>query len=109
MYAPRSEADPRQFITALARIGRHADTAILRSLCAGPMRFNEITAEFTEIGADEVGEALRELDSGGFVVRRVEPGPPLRVVYELTPLGLELAPALRIVSEWARRRTENYA
>jgi DNA-binding HxlR family transcriptional regulator len=102
MIFARAEADPR-FMAALVRIGRHVETALVRSLCDGPRRFNEIVADLGDVGEDIIGSGLRELDTGGIVVRRVEPGPPLRVLYELTPLGIELGPALRAVADWAHR------
>jgi DNA-binding HxlR family transcriptional regulator len=46
---------------------------------------------------------LRELDADGLVVRRVDPGPPLRVLYELTAAGIELGPALRALATWCER------
>ena len=75
MIAARSDADPRRYVAALARIGRHADTAILRSLSEGPRRFNEIASELAHVGEEELGGGLRELDAGGLVARRVDPGP----------------------------------
>ena len=50
---------------------------------------------------ETVSTALRELDGDGLVVRRVDSGPPLRVLYGLTPRGSELAPSLHVLSAWA--------
>jgi DNA-binding HxlR family transcriptional regulator len=76
---------------------------LLRTLIDGPRRFNEIADRFASTDGDELSVGLRDLDSGGLVARRVDPGPPLRVLYELTPLGAELAPALCVLGEWAGR------
>jgi DNA-binding HxlR family transcriptional regulator len=37
------------------------------------------------------------------VERRVIPGPPLRVEYELSQMGRELEPALSELQRWANR------
>ena len=102
MSIVRIDSPPRRFITALESIGRHLDTAILRTLAEGPRRFNEIAADLAIVADDELRPALLELDADGFVARRVDPGPPLRVLYELTTLGRELTPALLAVAKWAR-------
>jgi DNA-binding HxlR family transcriptional regulator len=47
---------------------------------------------------------LRELDAEQYVVRRVDPGPPLRVLYELTERGASIAPALGTIAVWVRDR-----
>ncbi|MBD5654123.1 MAG: winged helix-turn-helix transcriptional regulator [Candidatus Eremiobacteraeota bacterium] len=105
----RNDGDPRRFIVMLAKIGNHVDTALLRSLTEGARRFNEIAADLPAFDEEEIGSGLRELDADGLVARRVDPGPPLRVLYLLTPLGLELAPALRTMADWAQRSTTIHA
>ena len=66
----------------------------------GPRRFSELLAELSTISEPAIGAGLRELDADKLVVRRVDPGPPLRVLYELTDAGIELGPALRALSAW---------
>ena len=46
---------------------------------------------------------MKELESRGLVERHVEMGPPVRVTYELTPMGHELQPALDELRSWARQ------
>jgi DNA-binding HxlR family transcriptional regulator len=45
---------------------------------------------------------MKELEARGVVERNVEPGPPVRVTYALTPMGAELGPALHELKSWAR-------
>jgi DNA-binding HxlR family transcriptional regulator len=46
---------------------------------------------------------MKELESRGMVQRRVIPGPPLRVEYELSQMGRDLEPALSALQQWANR------
>jgi DNA-binding HxlR family transcriptional regulator len=94
-------ARPAHFTTAVAVVARHPNAAILRALVAGPRRFNELAAEVRFVPELTVSGSLRELDADGLIARRVEPGPPLRVLYELTPLGESLVPALIAIGNWA--------
>lgn len=93
MMSARYDGAPKRFITALGELGAHPNTAILHELTVGPRRFNELLAEAT-VSEAALTASLRELDEDGLVYRHVDPGPPLRVLYELTPLGARLAPAL---------------
>ena len=49
-----------------------------------------------------LSERMKELEARGVVARHVEPAPPVRVSYELTPMGHELQPAVRELQSWAR-------
>jgi len=93
-----------RFSTALARVARHANTAVLCALAAGPRRQTELLDELPTLSESVLGGSLRELDADKLVARRVDPGPPLRVLYELTPLGASLAGSLRALREWAKRQ-----
>jgi DNA-binding HxlR family transcriptional regulator len=99
-----SDIDDPRFIVALAKLARHPNAAVLCSLNAGPRRQNELLAEFGTLTESALGASLRELDADHLVGRRVDPGPPLRVLYELTPLGSALASALKALRDWASRQ-----
>lgn len=101
MIAP-SHAQPKHFVATLLEIGLHPNMRILRELIDGPRRYNELLAALSEISEQTIGANLRQLDSDGLVHRRVDPGPPLRVLYELSPLGHKLAPGLATIEAWAR-------
>ncbi len=88
-------ADVTHFLNALRALGRHRNCAILRTLADGPKRFNDIVAAMPSIPEPSLSAALRELDSEGLLSRHVVPGPPLRVMYELTEGGERLVPAAR--------------
>jgi DNA-binding HxlR family transcriptional regulator len=46
-------------------------------------------------------QTLRALERDGLVTRTVTPSVPVRVDYELTPLGDSLMPVLRALKEWS--------
>lgn len=99
----RSEGESKRFVAKLLDLGRHHNAAILRELTGGARRYTELLEVLSDIPEPTLGASLRELDGDGLVRRRVDSGPPLRVLYELTELGLDLAPSLAAIEAWARR------
>jgi DNA-binding HxlR family transcriptional regulator len=88
---------------AVELIGRRWTGAILRVLMDGPLRFSEVAQAVPELSDRLLSERMKELEARGIVERRVIPGPPLRVEYELSKMGKELEPALSELSRWAKR------
>ena len=84
----------------LAKIGNHPSALVLAALVGGALRMSELVAENATLDEAKIGSALRELDASGLVARRVDPGPPLRVLYVLTERGAKIAPALGILTKW---------
>jgi DNA-binding HxlR family transcriptional regulator len=101
----KSELCPR-YHQAVELIGRRWTGAIVRSLFAGPRRFNELLTAIPGISDRLLTERLRELERANVVRREVFPESPVRVVYELTPRGVELRPALDEIARWAERWIE---
>jgi DNA-binding HxlR family transcriptional regulator len=88
---------------AVELIGRRWTGAIVAVLLDhGPLRFSEIAQAVPELSDRLLSERMKELEARGVVVRRVEPGPPVRVTYALTAMGIELEPALQELRSWAR-------
>ncbi len=102
MHQAASQDGPKRFVAALIDLGRHHNAAILRELSSGSRRYNELLITLAHIPEPLIGAGLRELDGDGLVRRRVDPGPPLRVLYELTERGIDLAPSLGAIEVWAR-------
>ncbi|MGW4771430.1 winged helix-turn-helix transcriptional regulator [Nocardia sp. NPDC004278] len=69
-------------------------------LGAGPQRFGRIRKLLTGVSEKVLAENLRHLEASGVVHREVFPEVPPRVEYSLTPLGEELAVALRPLETW---------
>jgi len=92
-----------RFHRAVELIGKRWTGAIVRVLLAGPRRFNELLAAIPGISDRLLTERLRELEHEELIVRHVEPGSPVKVVYELTCAGAELQEPLDALGRWAER------
>lgn len=103
--AHSAELCPR-YHRAVELIGRRWTGAIVRTLLAGPRRFNELLTAIPGISDRLLTERLRELEAENVVRREVRPESPVRVIYELTPCGAELRPALDEIAHWAERWIE---
>ena len=106
---PLPENTPREsklcprFHRAVEMVGRRWTGAIVRVLLAGPRRFNELLGAIPGISDRLLTERLRELESEELIARTVEPGSPVKVVYELTCAGRELQEPLDALGRWAER------
>src|SRR4051794_40951012 len=110
--APRSQRGPRDerpaccpyYHEAIELIGRRWTGAIVAVLLdGGRMRFSEIANAVPELSDRLLSERMKELEARGVVNRHVDPGPPVKVLYELTDMGRSLEPALLALKSWARR------
>src|SRR5262249_27792110 len=90
-----------RFQHAVEFIGKRWVGVILFFLLDGPARFNEILAGIPNLSDRLLAERLRELEAAGMVTREVQPGPPVRVSYELTDAGRSLSDIIRAVARWA--------
>ncbi|MFG2906371.1 winged helix-turn-helix transcriptional regulator [Kitasatospora sp. NPDC048286] len=78
---------------------------ILTSLhLSGPQRFSELQRGIGGVSRKMLTQSLRNLERNGLVLRTVFPETPPRVVYDLLPLGRELAELLEPVGRWTERR-----
>jgi DNA-binding HxlR family transcriptional regulator len=74
-------------------------------LGVGPQRFGQIHRTLTGVSEKVLTENLRQLEASGVIHREVYPEIPPRVEYSLTPLGEDLARALRPLEEWGDRHS----
>src|SRR5919106_19270 len=80
---------------AVELIGKRWTGAIIVVLLrGGAMRFSEIAQAVPQLSDRLLSERMKELEARGIVERRVQPGASVKVEYELTEMGRELAPAL---------------
>ncbi|MFF7251291.1 winged helix-turn-helix transcriptional regulator [Embleya sp. NPDC008237] len=86
-----------------ALLGKRWNGVILASLMKGPGRFAELGRAVSGISERMLSDRLAELGDAGLVNREVDPGPPLRVTYRLTPAGEALRPALEELGSWAEQ------
>ncbi len=89
---------------AVELIGRRWTGAIVAVLIDhGPLRFSELGQAVPGVSDRLLSERVKELEARGVVERTVDPGPPISVHYDVTPMGHELAPALAQLRTWAQQ------
>jgi DNA-binding HxlR family transcriptional regulator len=91
--------------TALTRafefLGKRWNGVILGTLAEGPAGFSAINRSISGISDSMLSRRLAELGEAGLVIRIVEQGPPVSVIYALSESGAALTPALHAVARWA--------
>ena len=90
---------------AVARVGDRWALLLVNALLAGPRRFNDLVEDLGGIAPNVLTQRLRHLERQGVVVATPYSQRPLRVVYELTGAGAELAGALRLLAQWGAGAT----
>ncbi|WP_329310042.1 winged helix-turn-helix transcriptional regulator [Streptomyces sp. NBC_01262] len=70
------------------------------------MRYSHISREIPGVSQKMLTQTLRMLERDGMVERTVTPTVPVRVDYELTPLGQGLYALLSQVRDWAADKTD---
>lgn len=85
---------------ALDVVGERWTLLIVRELLAGPRRYTDLHADLPGVSTDVLASRLKELERDGLVTRRKLPPPAAASVYELTPRGAGLLPALTALAEW---------
>ena len=94
--SPRSVA----LTAAVERIGDRWSLLIVDALQAGPLRFGEISARVDGIAPNMLSKRLRQLETDGVVLSRPYSQRPIRVAYELSVSGRDLAGALSLLDTW---------
>ncbi|MFJ6729775.1 winged helix-turn-helix transcriptional regulator [Streptomyces sp. NPDC091281] len=67
----------------------------------GAMRYSDLARKIAGVSPKMLTQSLRTLERDGILSRTVTPSVPVRVDYELTPLGSSLAALLTAVKAWA--------
>ncbi len=77
---------------------------IMLALEDGPQRFSWIKRNIGDVTSRVLTQSLRRLERDGHLTRQVDPGPPVKVRYGLTPMGDELVALYRPLAVWAEDR-----
>jgi DNA-binding HxlR family transcriptional regulator len=86
----------------LDRIGDKWTVLVLGELGrAGARRFTELRRQLSGVSEKMLTQTLRALERDGLVLRTVHPEVPVRVEYELTPLGQTVREPLRALTDWS--------
>ncbi|MFF1572620.1 winged helix-turn-helix transcriptional regulator [Leifsonia sp. NPDC058292] len=81
-------------------VGQRWTLLILRDLNVGRRRYSDLVAGLPGIPTNTLASRLKELEEAGIVARLAPSGTERAVVYELTPRGAELGPALDALGRW---------
>jgi DNA-binding HxlR family transcriptional regulator len=101
--APATRCCPR-YHEAVELVGKRWTGAILYVLLkGGRLRFTQIAQAVPDLSDRLLSERMKELEARGIVARHVSDGTPVKVCYELTEKGRQLAPALGELKTWADR------
>ncbi|WP_437277487.1 helix-turn-helix domain-containing protein [Sorangium sp. So ce375] len=92
-----------KFQTAMDVLAKPWNGLIIATLEEGALRFGEIGERIDAISDRMLSSRLKELEALGLVVRRVLPGPPVRVEYELTDAGRGFGEVSQAISRWGER------
>lgn len=92
----------RAFQLAIDVLGRPWTALILNVLQAGPLRFSELAEAAKGPGDKILSARLKELEARGLVSRDVDPGPPIKVIYALTPCGRSFEQVAVAIERWGR-------
>src|ERR1700690_3675729 len=94
-------ASPLQ--SALDRVGDRWCLLVVESLLEGPRRFNDLQAALPGIAPNILSDRLKRLERERVLLARPYSQRPVRLSYELTADGRELAGALRLLADWGAR------
>jgi DNA-binding HxlR family transcriptional regulator len=88
---------------ALGLVGERWALLIVRELLQGPKRYTDLSASLPGIGTNILAARLKDLEGCGIISKRRLDPPAASQVYELTPYGLGLKPAMRELALWGLR------
>jgi DNA-binding HxlR family transcriptional regulator len=90
----------RAFQRAIEVLGRPWNGLILGLLQDGPLRFSELEDGARGLGPKTLSVRLRALEAGAIITRRVDAGPPVRVLYSLTARGRAFGRVAEAIHRW---------
>jgi DNA-binding HxlR family transcriptional regulator len=88
---------------ALDAVGERWTLLVVRDLMGGAKRYSDLASSLHGIGTSLLAARLKQLETDGLIARRDLPPPAASTVYELTPVGWELADALVPLAVWGAR------
>jgi DNA-binding HxlR family transcriptional regulator len=105
---PRRQAVPQTrtgesenpLVRAVERVGDRWTLLIVDALMTGPRRFGDLQGDVEGIAPNILSSRLRTLEQEGLVHSRPYSRKPVRLAYDLTASGRELAGALRLLAQW---------
>ena len=86
--------------SALERVGDRWTLLVVAALLDGAMRYGELQEAVPGIATNVLSSRLKELERQGLVVASPYSRRPLRLEYQLTSAGAELAGVMRMLAAW---------
>jgi DNA-binding HxlR family transcriptional regulator len=96
--------DRSPLAAALERVGDRWSLMVVEALLDGPRRWSDLAGAVEGIAPNILSDRLKRLEREGVVATAAYSERPVRVAYELTAAGRELAGALRLLAGWGGRR-----
>ena len=104
MKLRRSDHLCPNFQAALDILARPWNGLIMATLAeSGSLRFSALREQLAAMGDRMLSLRLKELEGRGLIERRVSPGPPGKVDYALTELGLGFRDVAQALGRWGQR------
>lgn len=91
---------------ALYAIGGKWKLMIIIAMARGNKRFTEIQKQVSGISARVLSSELKELELNGFIIKKVEVGYPVVIVYELLPYSHTLEEVVAAMTKWGMQHRE---
>jgi DNA-binding HxlR family transcriptional regulator len=91
----------------LERISDKWVSLIVNALAEGPQRYSDLSRRIASVSQKMLTQTLRNLERDGLMTRTVTPTVPVRVDYELTPLGRTILPLMQAVKSWAETNMDD--
>lgn len=88
---------------AVGRVGERWTLLVVDALMPGPRKFGELADALPTIAPNVLTKRIRQLEQAGLVLAVPYSRRPVRMVYELTASGRELAGALGVLASWGAR------
>ena len=104
--ASEAEASSCSIRSVLSNVTGKWRMIIILALEDEPKRFGQIKRCIGDITQRVLTENLRGLQRDGYLTRTVDPGPPVAVSYELTPLGGSLLEMLKPLVYWSHEHMD---
>jgi DNA-binding HxlR family transcriptional regulator len=90
------------YLAAMEILAKPWNGMLMVVLEEGPLRFSELADRVPAIGDRMLAARLKELEGRGLLVRHVEHGPPVRVLYALTEVGRGFRDVADAIQRWGK-------
>ena len=102
--ASKAEASNCPIRSVLSNVTGKWRMIIILALEDEPKRFGDLKRCIGDVTQSVLTDNLRGLQRDGYLTRSVDPGPPVAVSYELTPLGRSLLETLKPLVFWSHEQ-----